>query len=176
MWLDLVFFVLLIAAFASGLQDGIMKSFGWIVMFCLAGLTSILAAPYLIQFLDYSFGFSQLPIQIIILILFFLFFMWLITRPLVAARRHPESKNIHWGLRLSGALTMVFITLFSLSILTGFLEKADIFPVEEDYPCFAHQLTKPVRHSTGVLWEELKTGVNDVGRKGKEVTEFVNQN
>ncbi len=174
-WFDVAFIICLLAAFISGLQEGIMRSIGWIVMFTLSVLIAVLSAPYLIRFMEYSFGMKWLAFQLGFMMLFLLFLLWLSSKPLILVQRNPKSKGYMYGLRFIGASTMFLITLFSISVLTGFLEKTQITPPQNNQASISYQVMHPVRQSTSILWKELKNGMDDVSRKGNEARHLVNQ-
>lgn len=174
-WFDVAFIICLLAAFFSGLQEGIMRSIGWIVMFTLSVLIAVLSAPYIIRFMEYSFGMKWLVFQVGIMILFFLFLLWLASKPLILVQRNPKSKGYRYMLRVMGASTMLLITLFSISVLTGFLEKTQITPPQNNEATISYQMMEPVRQSTSYLWKEVKNGMEDMSRKGTEVKHLVNQ-
>ena len=176
MWFDILCGLFLFAAFATGLQKGIFKTFSFIIAFVVSSLLLLWMSPYLFHFLDNSFYTEQVWLKTGLTIPVFLLILGG-SYQLVKYLRKDEASNRHnWFYRMSGALMLSIIMFLALGTLTTFLENTQLINDKTKSESYAYKCFTPIFNSTQALWQEIKMGAEEVSKKGDEIKNAISSN
>jgi hypothetical protein len=175
MWFDIFCSLLLIAAFVTGMQKGLFKTFSFIIAFILSTLLLLWMSPYLFRFLDNSFHMEQIWIKSSLTIFIFLLFLGG-TYQLVKYLRKDEASSKHKLLyRMAGASILSIIMFLSIGTITSFLENTKLINDKTKSDSYAYKTFTPIFKSTQEFWQEIKIGALEVSKKGDELKDVISK-
>jgi hypothetical protein len=162
---DIVCLILLLIAFAGGFQNGVVRIFSFMIGFTLSAVITIWSIPYLLDFLNASFGHFPKYVASLIMGFEFLMFSWLLVK-LVNSLWRPKSKkktNIYQN--VAGGLMLSAIMLFSIAILSGFFEQTKVIDDRVKNQSFAYKILTPIQKQSKKLWIDLTSGVSKIEQR-----------
>jgi len=123
---DIICLLLVVLAFIGGVQKGVIRIFSFLIAICLSAITTLWSAPYILDFLNASFGHLPASPPMVSMLLLFLAMSWVLSslvgflwKPLPNRKQHPI-QNVAGGVLLGA------IMLFSIAILSGFFEQTNV--------------------------------------------------
>jgi len=166
MVLDFLFVTLIVVAFVAGFQKGIFRSFTLCLSFFLTSFLALIFAPDVIAFFDESFGEGHLLVRFLAALLLFLSLVLIIYQLFQTINSWPGERVSSFRLLLGGFLLSVMM-LFSLAILTGFLQQSGMLQTERARESQCLQLMQPMQDLTSGIWEKAMVGAETIKVKSE---------
>ncbi len=167
MVLDFLFVTLLVVAFSAGFQKGIFRSLTLGLSFFLAGCIALMFTPHALTFFDESFGEGHLLIRFMATLLLFLSLV-LVIYQLFQTLNNWQGQGVTYLRLLFGGFMLSVMMLFSLAILTGFLQKSGMLQSKASTQSHCLQLIQPMQKMTSVVWEKALVGAETIRDKAEQ--------
>lgn len=164
MVLDFLFVTLLVVAFVAGFQKGIFRSFTLCLSFFLAAFLALIFSPQILAFFEESFGEGHLLIRFLASLLLFLSLVLVIFQ-LFQTINTWQGEGVTYFRLLFGGFMLSVMMLFSIAILTGFLQKSGMLHSENAKASHCLRLIEPMQDLTSDIWEKAMVGAETIRDK-----------
>lgn len=164
MALDFLIVTLLVVAFIAGFQKGIFRSFTLCLSFFLATFLALIFTPNVLAFFDESFGQGHVLVRFLGTLLLFLSLV-LVIYQLFQTINSWRGEGITYFRLLFGGFMLSLMMLFSIAILTGFLQKSGMLQSDGAKESHCLQFIQPVQDLTSGIWEKAMIGAETIRDK-----------
>jgi len=161
MWLDILCFSLMVYAFITGFQKGIMKTFSIWLSAGLAFLLTLIAAPYIFAFLESSFVAYTSEIDLLTLISTFTILLFITYKVCKKVFQNDQVKN-KFGNQLSGGVLFSVLMIGSIIVMITFFETANVINQKTAENSITFQLVKPLQEKSSDFFKDIKVGASAV--------------